>query len=272
MDCSAPHARSALYRAQVIALSLALSACGARLAPQGRWHHVRSGDTLSALSERYKSPLEDVIELNQIKDPSKINVGQKIFFPRARALSSAHLSQRAHLATLSRRDLNQTSRAAGSPGAGSHNTHTQVSAQARAALAQGHPPLSLVQQLLWPLSPQHIKISSPFGPRKGRPHKGVDLSAPQGTPTLAALPGVVSRVAFEAKGYGHYVIVQHEQGLESRYAHHSEVDVKEGERLERGARVGAVGNTGRSSGPHLHFELRYKGKPIDPLLYLPALP
>ena len=267
MDYSAPHARSALCRALLIALSLALSACGARLAPQGRWHRVSSGDTLSALSERYQSPLEDVIELNQIKDPSKINVGQKVFFPQARALSSVKLSLRAHLAPLSRHELSDTSLSAAS-----HSAQVQVSAQARVALAQGHPPLSLVEQLRWPLSPQHVKISSPFGPRKGRPHKGVDLSAPQGTPTLATLPGVVSRVAFEAKGYGHYVIIQHEQGLESRYAHHSEVNVKKGERLERGARVGEVGNTGRSSGPHLHFELRYKGKPIDPLLYLPALP
>lgn len=99
-------------------------------------------------------------------------------------------------------------------------------------------------------------------------HPGFDLAAPTGTQVGAARGGEVVH-AGPAGTYGNLVIVRHEDGFETRYAHLSEVHVKKGDRVETGQDVGAVGSTGHSTGPHLHFEIRKEGKALDPKPYLP---
>lgn len=99
-------------------------------------------------------------------------------------------------------------------------------------------------------------------------HPGFDLAAPTGTQVGAARGGEVVH-AGPAGTYGNLVIVRHEGGFETRYAHLSEVHVKKGDRVEAGQDVGAVGSTGHSTGPHLHFEIRKEGKALDPKPYLP---
>jgi murein DD-endopeptidase MepM/ murein hydrolase activator NlpD len=101
-------------------------------------------------------------------------------------------------------------------------------------------------------------------------HPGVDLAAPTGTPVAAAAAGKVSH-AGPAGTYGNLVIVKHDNGFETRYAHLSEVDVKVGDSVTPGELVGKVGTTGRSTGPHLHFEVRHDGKVLDPGALLPPL-
>lgn len=114
--------------------------------------------------------------------------------------------------------------------------------------------------------PQWGKITSGFGfrPRFGRMHKGIDIAMHVGDTVCVPLPGIVDRVSYEAGGYGHYVVVKHENGLETRYAHLSVCLVGPGERLEPGRPLALSGNTGNSTGPHLHFETRVNGAPIDP--------
>lgn len=99
-------------------------------------------------------------------------------------------------------------------------------------------------------------------------HPGFDLAAPTGTKVGAARGGDVVH-AGPAGTYGNLVIVRHEDGFETRYAHLSEVHVKKGDRVETGTDIGAVGSTGHSTGPHLHFEIRRQGKALDPKPYLP---
>lgn len=99
-------------------------------------------------------------------------------------------------------------------------------------------------------------------------HPGSDFAAPIGTQVGAARGGEITH-AGPAGTYGNLVIVRHEDGFETRYAHLSEVHVKKGDRVETGADIGAVGSTGRSTGPHLHFEIRKEGKALDPKPYLP---
>jgi len=111
--------------------------------------------------------------------------------------------------------------------------------------------------------------SSPFGPRSdpfgGAPahHAGLDLAAPEGTPVAASAPGVVV-AAGPRSGYGLAVEVDHGHGITTVYAHASEVLVQPGQRVERGDVIARVGETGRATGPHLHFELRTLGRPVDP--------
>ena len=108
----------------------------------------------------------------------------------------------------------------------------------------------------------------PFG-RGGRMHTGVDLAAPRGTPVYATADGVVTSAGRES-GYGNVVRVQHELGFETVYAHLSSISVRPGQLLSRGAKIGGMGSTGRSTGSHLHYEVRVSGKPVNPMIYLEA--
>jgi murein DD-endopeptidase MepM/ murein hydrolase activator NlpD len=119
----------------------------------------------------------------------------------------------------------------------------------------------------WPLS--RATLTSPFGWRSGRPHHGLDLAAPEETPILAALGGVVVYADDRITGYGHTLMIRHVRGYSSVYAHCSRLFVQKGDRVIQGQRIAAVGETGRASAPHLHFEVRAGLKAVDPLEFLP---
>ena len=102
------------------------------------------------------------------------------------------------------------------------------------------------------------KITDPAG------HTGIDYALYLGTPVLAAADGTVRLVAHLQSGYGTHVVIEHEDGLETIYAHLSRVSVSIGTRVLAGQTIGLSGNSGRSTGPHLHFEVRLDGRPIDP--------
>ncbi|MDZ4673366.1 MAG: M23 family metallopeptidase [Gemmatimonadota bacterium] len=100
-----------------------------------------------------------------------------------------------------------------------------------------------------------------------RPHEGIDVVAPIGTPILAPGAGVVISAQRET-GYGNTVVVDHGHGIITRYAHASRLLVSAGERVQRGDRLGLVGNSGLSTSPHLHYEVHVNGKPVDPMRYV----
>jgi murein DD-endopeptidase MepM/ murein hydrolase activator NlpD len=103
-----------------------------------------------------------------------------------------------------------------------------------------------------------------FGPRGAFLHSGIDFPARSGTPVGAAGRGCVVSAGWDPTGYGNLVVVRHRLGMTSWYAHLSRIAVRRGTCLWAGAPIGAVGATGRASGPHLHFELRLRGAAIDP--------
>lgn len=120
------------------------------------------------------------------------------------------------------------------------------------------------------LSPVHSFISSGYGPRKSpfsrrkRHHGGLDFSAPYGSEVLSTADGNIKRVGRSAT-YGIYIDVDHGNNVMTRYAHLSKAFVKRGEKVCATQRIGLVGSTGRSTGAHLHYEIRLNGKTIDPL-------
>ena len=116
--------------------------------------------------------------------------------------------------------------------------------------------------------PSRGSISSNYGVRWGRLHKGTDFAADIGDPIIAALAGTVKEAGFE-DGYGYMVLIDHGEEIETLYGHCSELKVKAGDRVEKGQVIALVGNTGRSTGPHLHFEVRVNGEAKDSLNYLP---
>ncbi len=114
-----------------------------------------------------------------------------------------------------------------------------------------------------------FRFTSPFGMRWGRLHAGTDFAAPIGTPVYATADGVVTSAGWSS-GYGRLIKIQHEFGIETRYAHLNAIRVQVGQRVSRGERIGDMGNSGRSTGPHLHYEVRMGGDPVNPMIYIRA--
>ena len=120
-----------------------------------------------------------------------------------------------------------------------------------------------------------FRFTSKFGPRRDpktggrRMHKGVDFAAANGTPLYATADGVVTHAGWSS-GYGRLVKIQHEFGIETRYAHMSKLRAKVGQRVSRGDRIGDMGSSGNSTGTHLHYEVREGGKAVNPMRYIKA--
>jgi murein DD-endopeptidase MepM/ murein hydrolase activator NlpD len=118
-------------------------------------------------------------------------------------------------------------------------------------------------------------VTSEFGYRKdpftgkGTGHGGIDLGAPKGIPIRAALPGIVYVVRYSTSGYGYHMMIDHGGGFVTLYAHCSKITVTEGQKVDAGTVIAEVGSTGRSTGPHLHFEVRINGVKQNPRNYLP---
>ena len=113
------------------------------------------------------------------------------------------------------------------------------------------------------------RFTSGYGPRWGRMHNGTDFAAPHGTPIRSTADGTVTYVGWQS-AYGRLIKIKHDFGIETRYAHLSKFRVKKGQRVSRGQHIGDMGNTGRSTGTHLHYEIRIGGKAINPMKYIKA--
>jgi murein DD-endopeptidase MepM/ murein hydrolase activator NlpD len=145
----------------------------------------------------------------------------------------------------------------------------KVSAQVRSAGSGGPAPAAGPirrgsGRFIWPVNGP---LTSPFGQRWGRLHAGIDISGPTGTPIRAAASGRVILMG-PTGGYGNYTCVGHGGGISTCYAHQSRFGTSNGASVRQGQVIGYVGNTGNSTGPHLHFEVRVNGSPTDPLGYL----
>jgi murein DD-endopeptidase MepM/ murein hydrolase activator NlpD len=119
-----------------------------------------------------------------------------------------------------------------------------------------------------------VHLSSGFGYRTdpvyggGERHGGQDFAAATGTPVYATGDGVVTMAEFKSNGYGNQVVIDHGYGYQTRYAHLSVVTVVSGMRIKRGEQIGNVGSTGKSTGPHLHYEVEYRGNRVNPMNYM----
>jgi murein DD-endopeptidase MepM/ murein hydrolase activator NlpD len=116
---------------------------------------------------------------------------------------------------------------------------------------------------------ENFRFTSGFGMRWGRMHEGTDFAGPIGTPIYSTADGVVTFAGWSS-GYGRLIKIQHEFGIETRYAHLNAIRVQVGQRVSQGERIGDMGNSGRSTGPHLHYEIRVGGSPLNPMTYIRA--
>ena len=230
----------------VIVLVAALAAGGplgcASSSKTGVIHHVRPGENLYRIGLRYGISAKRIARANGIRNERTLRVGQRLFVP---GVGSTRRTPDARAS--SRPVPSEAERAA-------------VRARAREN-AQRQSSLSF----MWPAKG---RLSSNFGRRSGRPHEGIDIAAKRGTPIYAAESGRVIHSG-RMRGYGKVVIIKHAGAFRTVYAHASRLLVKKGAFVERGQKIALVGSTGRSTGPHLHFEIRRKETPQNPTAFLP---
>ena len=143
-----------------------------------------------------------------------------------------------------------------------------------AKLLQAQQSLIVELPTIWPLRDVRGYVTSYFGPtthpftKHWYLHKGIDIAYSRGTKVVSTADGKVIEKAFDSSGYGNYIVIKHKYGFYTRYAHMDKVYVKEGQNVQQGEVIGTLGNTGLSTGPHLHYEVRIGSQVVDPQRYL----
>jgi lipoprotein NlpD len=205
--------------------------------------------------------MKKVCRVNRIKDPGHVVVGQKIFIPGAESVRWVKRTPTQTSSSSSNRKKKPTVTA-------KKKKVSKPSGRAPPSRPPRPKPSASTAQLhfIWPVKGH---VTSWFGARKGRPHDGIDISAPKGTPVLAAEKGKVIYSDNGISGYGNLIIIQHSGGFHTVYGHNSRNRVDVDERVNKAQVIAEVGNTGRSSGYHLHFEIRKSERAVDPMHYLP---
>ncbi len=238
-----------------------------------RTYTVRSGDTLASIAARNETTVAYLVASNGIHDPSALSPGQVLIIPRGGVVHVVRSGQTwtdiARTYQVDERNLRQANPSVSVPPAGERvfvpfpRTVPQVRAMELGVGGGG--------QFGWPL---RGRLTSPFGWRthpilgERHMHIGIDLAVPEGTPVHASAPGQVTTASWSG-AYGILVVLEHEHGYSTYYAHLSRAEVYVGQYVERGQVIGLSGNTGMSTGPHLHFEIRQHDVPLDPLSLLP---
>ena len=218
--------------------------------PRGSVHVVQPGQTLFRIAQAYGVPLGTLVEANRLKSPNAISAGQRLVIPGAKA--PVAVAARRPLSEAERRDLERFLTEEREP----------------PALPRGWAPPEPkgAGEFIWPL---RGPVSSPFGPRGARRHAGLDIGSARAQQVVAAADGEATFAQATRGALGNVVVLEHEGGFGSVYAHLSIIIAREGESARQGQPIGGVGTTGNASGPHLHFEIRHRGVPLDPLRYLP---
>lgn len=217
--------------------------CGS---PYGIYHRVRPGENLFRICKTYGVNLQEVAELNNITDADQIKTGQKIFIPGANDQLTVILPE-------------------STPEKGKEE-NVEISSLPKKEMERPDK-IKLEKGLFeWPV---RGNVDSSFGFRGGKNHDGIDIPAKEGTPVKAAAAGKVIFSSDEIRSYGNLIIIKHEGRFSTVYAHNRKNLVKQGDLVEKGQVIAEVGDTGRATSSHLHFEVRDGKKPRNPVFFLP---
>jgi murein DD-endopeptidase MepM/ murein hydrolase activator NlpD len=236
---------------------------------------VRSGDTLSEIALRYRVDEDDLVAMNRLRDRDDLFAGQMLKIPAYGRLARHAPTPRtrtAHAKTPpraapARKPAASSTRVAQAPAPASKPaTHTRPVQSAVARIP------TVAQradaQFAWPLDGV---ILSSFGARNnGERNDGINIACAGGEEIRAAADGVVTYVGNELKGYGNLILIKHDNGYTTAYAHADQITVRKGERVKQGQVIATAGATGDVDEPQLHFELRRGVTPVDPRPYLRA--
>jgi murein DD-endopeptidase MepM/ murein hydrolase activator NlpD len=248
----------------------------------GDLHTVASGDTLFSLGRKFGLSPYAIADANGLPHNAQLVLGQKVRIPAGGEAAPAVAAAKP-AAPMSTTASNAMPAATGEEGTGQSVTKSAAAPEAipgsdQSAQASATPPAATGQQVAegapiagapgmrWPV---RGKIISGFGPKaNGLKNEGINIAVPEGTSIRAAADGVVAYSGNELKGYGNLVLIRHEDGYVTAYAHASELFVKRGDTVKRGDVIAKAGQTGSVSSPQLHFEVRKGAVALDPMKFL----
>jgi len=207
---------------------------------KGVYPTVQKGQTLYFIARAYDVEINRLKRINGIYNPSKLQIGTRLWIPGAWQVLNVDTSIDKQVLTKNKK-LNKK-----------ETLNKNIKA--------------ITGFLIWPVKGQ---LTSRFGNRSGRHHDGIDIGARKGTPIVAAAGGKIMFSGWGPTGYGLMLIIKHKSNLTTVYAHNAYVHVHKNQIVKQGQKIASVGSTGRSTGPHLHFEVRNDSNPMNPLNYLP---
>ncbi|HAJ31911.1 MAG TPA: hypothetical protein DCK79_00820 [Candidatus Atribacteria bacterium] len=241
---------------------------------------VVKGDTLWSISRRYDVKMTSIISVNNLEEISRLSIGRQLKLPitnmdiaKAEGYSQDaaaeeiiyYVKKGESLWSISR---NYNVKLESIIAANNITDASKISAGQKLRIPNVPGARSNICNFIWPV---RGRVTSPYGMRvlNGRKefHSGIDIGGPTGTNIVAAESGRVSYAGY-MRGYGNVIILSHDGGYSTVYGHNLVNLVKKGQYVKKGSTIGKVGRTGNATGPHLHFEVRLSGKPVNPLSYL----
>ncbi len=225
-------------------------------------HVVAPGETLNSIARLYGKPVMEIARANHLPADTMVRVGERIIIPDVRSTQRAEAKPAAPAPAPQRtpRDI-----------ANAESPHsawkaTPVGAETQQSPQKAAEPVGSLPSFRWPV---RGRVIAGFGPKpNGLQNDGIDVAVPNGTPVKAAEDGTVAYAGNELKGYGNLVLIRHNNGYVTAYAHASEILVKRGDTVKRGQVIARSGSTGNVNSPELHFEIRKGATPVDPAQFL----
>ncbi len=224
---------------------LYLFGCGT---PYGIYHSVEKGQTLYGIAKAYNVPTQEIVRINRFKEHVTLKEGDAVFIP------GASREKMIDVAIEYKESVSPSPSTVSKPQTASIPPRSEETSKA----GKG--------RFFWPVDG---KVISGFGMRNGEKHAGIDIKAEEGKPVKAADSGKVIYSGNGLSGYGNLIIIKHEGTFFTVYAHNKKNLASEGSLVEKGEEIAQVGDTGRATTPHLHFEIRKNKVTVDPILYLP---
>ncbi len=212
--------------------------------PKSGFHIVKKGETLPIIAVKYNIPLQELMDYNNLSD-IKVRIGQKIALKKIENISV----------------LNNDGKTIGKSNLKSEKKKNKKNNKAKKQNKKREKQQRInTKDYILPLKGT---VTSEFGMRHGRIHKGIDIAAPMGTPIKSVAEGKVVFAGIQ-NGYGNVIIISHKNDIMTVYAHNERNLVRVNDTVKKGQPIATVGKTGRATGPHLHFEFRVKGRAINP--------
>ena len=226
---------------------------------KARYHLVARGDTLKDVAKDYDVSMQELASANKISRPDKIRVGQKLYMPGASKNTKAQTDV-ASVKTVNKKSAKSNIDKSSSKKRNLARKKSQESEEGTAYRLAGAPKFS------WPV---RGKIVNGFGAKNGGLYNdGINIAAPEGAPVRASAGGEVVYVGDELEAYGNLIIIKHENGWLTAYAHNKDVAVRRGQKIKAGEQIATVGRSGKVASPQLHFAVRKGREAVNPGNYL----
>jgi murein DD-endopeptidase MepM/ murein hydrolase activator NlpD len=230
---------------------------------RGETHVVRPGETLFAVGRAYQTDPFTIAEYNRLSEPYALQVGQTLQIPAA-GPSASRSDERPR--TLDQQLADRQERAGQPQSRAAAPAPERIEAPSAPSESASQPDASVASTFRWPV---RGRIISTFGQKpSGMRNEGINIAVPEGTPVRASESGVVAYAGNELKGYGNLVLIRHDGGWVTAYAHNKELFVTRGDAVKRGDIIANAGQTGSVTSPQVHFEIRKGATAVDPMKHL----